>query len=648
MTATQLLEEKEYEKRFNKRLWLKLYGFTRPHRREVFLLCLFGFTTALCDIAFPLVTRMLVDEGAVPGAEISYFGYGLAYLGLVLALTQSVRLFIHYAGTVRTHIAHDIRKAGFENLQRLSFSYFDKHPVGWLMSRMTSDCERLSNILTWGTLDLVWGTTLILGIGVTLFVLHSLLALVVLSVLPVLAWVSARFQKMILGSARRVRKANSQLTARFNEGIAGVRTTKVFCGEEKGLADFRELSGEMYAASVRNQIQSALFFPLVMTLGSLATGLALSFGGVQYIGGSLSVGTLIAFLAYTRRFFDPIEDLSHWFAELQMAQASAERILDLIETVPTIRDTHPPEEKPKGDTHSFAEPALKGTEAKGDTHSSAEPAPVGPGGASAGLLIPRTIGDIHFERLSFAYEKGPKVLVDFDLYVRRGESIALVGPTGGGKSTIVSLLCRFYEPTEGRILMSGVDYRELGLHWLQSRLGIVLQEPRLFSGTIAENLRYGKLDASEEELLAAARLVGAEDFILDLPKGLETEVGEGGCRLSTGQKQLLSFARAILGDPEILVMDEATSSIDTETEARIQQGVDRVLEGRTSFVIAHRLSTIRSADRILYIAGGRIVEQGSHEELLARRGPYFELYSRQKSREVWDLGLQSAANQERK
>lgn len=614
MTATNVLEEREFEQRFDKALWLRLYGFTKPHRRAVLLLCLFGFTTALCDISFPLVTKWLVDEAAVPGAEVSYLGYGLVYLGLVLALTQSVRLFIHYAGTVRTHVAHDIRRAGFENLQRLSFAYFDKHPVGWLMSRMTSDCERLSNILTWGTLDLVWGSTLIVGIAITLFVLHPLLALVVLAVIPLLAWVSAKFQTMILGSARRVRKANSLITARFNEGISGVRTTKVFSGEEQGLKDFQGLSGEMYAASVRNQIQSSLFFPLVMTIGSLATGLALSFGGVQYLAGSLSVGTLLAFLAYTRRFFDPIEDLSHWFAELQMAQASAERILGLIETVPEIGDTHALAQAPEGD------------------------------------LIPRvaegSIGDIHFEGLSFAYGSGPKVLANFDLQVKRGESIALVGPTGGGKSTIVSLLCRFYEPTEGRVLMSGVDYRELGLHWLQSRLGIVLQEPRLFSGTIAENLRYGKLDATEEELLAAARLVGAEDLILGLPKGMETQVGEGGCRLSTGQKQLVSFARAILGDPEILVMDEATSSIDTETEARIQRGVDRVLKGRTSFVIAHRLSTIRNADRILYIAGGRIVEQGNHEALLARRGAYFDLYSRQRSREAWASGMQEVTSPE--
>jgi ATP-binding cassette subfamily B protein len=605
MTGTNVLKEREFGKRFNKALWLKLYGFTKPHRKSVFFLCLFGFTTALCDLSFPLVTKSLVDEAAVPGSEVSYLSYGILYLGLVLALTQSVRLFIHYAGTVRTHVAHDIRRAGFENLQRLSFAYFDKHPVGWLMSRMTSDCERLSNILTWGTLDLVWGTTLIFGIAVTLFILHPLLALVVLAVLPLLAWVSAKFQTMILGSARRVRKANSLITARFNEGISGVRTTKVFSGEEQGLMDFQKLSGEMYSASVRNQIQSSLFFPIVMTIGSLATGLALSFGGVQYLAGSLSVGTLLAFLAYTRRFFDPIEDLSHWFAELQMAQASAERILGLIETVPEIRDR----------------PSL--------SLASAERA----------VPIPRSIGDIRFERVSFSYGEGPKVLSGFDIRVQRGESIALVGPTGGGKSTIVSLLCRFYEPTEGRILMSGVDYRDLGLSWLQSRLGIVLQEPRLFSGTIAENIRYGKLEASKEELLTAAELVGAGGFIRDLPQGLETEVGEGGCRLSTGQKQLISFARAVIGEPEILVMDEATSSIDTETEARIQRGVDRVLKGRTSFVIAHRLSTIRKADRILFIARGRIVEQGSHEDLLRKGGAYFDLYTRQRSRDAWSETL---------
>jgi len=404
----------------------------------------------------------------------------------------------------------------------------------------------------------------------------------------------------------------------------GMRTTKVFGREDENLQDFEKLTTEMYESSVRNQVQSALFFPIVLSLGSLATGLALAAGGVQVIAGSLSIGILIAFIQYSRRFFDPIEDLSHWFAELQMAQASAERIFGLIETVPEIRDS---DELVAIEEQAAAKAAAEMLEEASHSGSTTEGEP---------FLLPAQrapVREIRFEEVGFAYGEGPKVLDDFSLDVREGESIALVGATGGGKSTIVNLLCRFYEPTDGRILMDGQDYRTLPLHWLQSQLGIVLQTPHLFSGSIADNIRYGDLEASQEDIEAAARLVGADEFIMEFTDGYKTEVGEGGNQLSTGQKQLLSFARAIIGDPQILVMDEATSSIDTETESRIQRGVEKVLEGRTSFVIAHRLSTIRRADRILVIDGGRIVEQGTHHELLSLGGRYYELYSQQRLRE---------------
>ncbi len=595
MSTIQSALEANYEKRFDLPLWMKLLRYGLRRKGLLIALIASGFLTAVCDVLFPLLTKHVID-GIKPGSlKLDYWYYGALYAGLSIALAASILGFIMFAGRIRTHIAHDIRQDGFEKLQQLSFSYFDKHPVGWLMSRMTSDCERLSNIMAWGTLDLVWGGTLIVGISVAMLLMRPDLAVLVLLVLPVLAVSSAWFQKRILGSAREVRKTNSRITASFNEAIVGLRTTKVFCREQENLGEFQELTGRMHDVSVRNAVQSALFFPLVLTIGSAATGVALAYGGFQALDGLITIGTLMAFLAYTKRFFDPIEDLSHWFAELQMAQASAERIFGLIDTVPEIEDR-----------------SSAGADGTGEAQ----------------------LKRIHFENVSFSYDAVHPVLEDFELEVRAGETVALVGPTGGGKSTIISLLCRFYEPTEGRILIDGVDYREMSLRGLQARLGIVLQEPHLFRGNIRENIRYGNLQATDAEVERAARTVGADSFLEDLADGYDTEVGEGGSLLSTGQKQLVSFARAILGNPQILVMDEATSSIDTETERRIQQGVEQVLAGRTSFVIAHRLSTIKSADRILVIEQGKIRESGTHQELLAMRGAYHALYTEQRLQDL--------------
>jgi ATP-binding cassette subfamily B protein len=588
-------DEAENEKaRFDLGVWRWLYSYARRRPRVILGLMGFGFLTAAMDICLPLVTRAVIRD-VEEGRSVDWLGYSLLYGLITLALVASIFGFIRFAGTLRAHVAHDIRKDAFARLQELSFRYFDTHSVGWLMARLTSDCERLSMILAWCTLDIVWGGTMLLGISAVMLVIEPLLGAVVIAVLPVLAIASAWFQKRILTSAREVRKANSQLTASYNEGIQGARTSKAFVREQANLRDFGVLADQMYAASVRNAVQSAAFFPTVLTLGSLATGLALAFGGVQVLGGALSIATLILFLQYSRQFFQPIEDLSHWFAELQMAQASAERIRSLIQEIPEVRDL--PE-------RLRTEPA------------------------------PKSFERIRFENVRFRYGNGPYVLDGLDFEVRRGESIALVGPTGGGKSTIVNVLCRFYEPSEGAVLFDGIDYRQRELRWLQSRLGIVLQSPQLFRGTIEENVRYGKRDASSEELERASRLAGLDDVLSELPSGWESEVGEGGMLLSTGQRQLVSFARAILKAPEILVMDEATSSIDTETEQRIQRGIEHVLEGRTSFVIAHRLSTIRDCDRILFIEGGKIVESGSHAELLAKSGRYKELYEDQRLREA--------------
>ncbi len=598
-------DELALAKRVRLGLWKKLFAYTRPYRREVIMLAGFAVLTALMDVAFPLITRGVIDAVGAEGLQADLWPYVVAYATAATLLSLSVGGFIWAGGKIRTHVSHDIRRDGFENLQRLSFSFYDFRPVGWLMARMTSDCERLSNILAWGILDFVWGVTMMAGIAVAMLVMNAKLALLVLAIIPALLWVSARFQKRILGSAREVRRTNSRITASYNESIMGVLTSKAFVRESANLDEFRNLTNGMYDASVRNLTQAAIYVPVVLTLASLATGLALAVGGFDLLGGAISVGTLVAFLAYSRHFFDPVEQLGRWFAELQMAQASAERIMSLVEAVPAIRDDD-----------DVIEAIARNRELTGRANYAED------GGAAR-------IESIELKGVNFAYGNGTPVLRDIDLRVRAGETIALVGPTGGGKSTLVNVICRFYEPTSGAVLIDGVDYRKRGLHWLQSNLGMVLQQAHVFSGTIRENIRYGKLDATDDEVTQAAITAGAHAFIVEMEKGYNTEVGESGSKLSAGQKQLVSFARAILADPQILVMDEATSSVDTETEARIQTGLEALLANRISFVIAHRLSTIRNASRILVVEGGRITEAGTHLELMARRGHYFELYRQQ-------------------
>ncbi len=595
----ELLQEQDATRRLDAGLWKRILAHARPYRAPLAAMAVSGLVVAGIDALLPRMTGLVIDSAAAGGGEV--LRYSLYYLGLVAGMAFMVWFFIVAAGRAATGFAYDLRRSAFARLQELSFSFYDKRPVGWLMARLTSDADRVSGILPWFLLDLVWGVSLIAGISIMMLRLHVTLALLVMAILPPLAVVSVFFQRRLLRSQRAVRRTNSLLTASFNEAIMGVRTTKTLVREEANLGEFREISSQMYGHSMRNALLSAVYLPIVISMGSVGVGLALWRGGL-ILGGDLTIGTLVAFMQYAAFFYIPVQEMAERFTQLQAAQASAERLQGLLDTEPEIRDEPGAHDDPTEE-----------------------------------------IAAIEFREVSFSYKEGEHVLDKFDFGVGPGETIALVGATGSGKTTIVSLLCRFYEPTSGEILINGVDYRRRTLRWLQSRLGIVLQTPHLFSGTIRENIRYGRLDATDAEVEEAARLVNAESFIRGLDGGYAAEVGEGGNRLSTGQKQLIALARAVLADPEIFVMDEATSSVDTETEGLIQHAIERVLTGRISFVIAHRLSTIRSADRILVIDKGRLVEEGDHEGLLRRRGRYWRLYTNQFAKETQEEVLLGSA-----
>ena len=599
----QQFEEQDFTRKFSLSLWKNVLRHTKEYYGDLVRLMLVMGVTAACDVIFPLLTSYAIDHfipaAGRPGGTEGLPGFIGMYLLVLVIQVAAIFRFLYLGGKIEVGACYTIRKKAFRKLQELPFSYYDRMPVGYLMSRMTSDTQRLAETIGWSMLDLAWGAVMIVATSVTMFLLNWKLTLVVLLVVPPLAVISWWFQQRILQAYRKVRKTNSQITGAFNEGIMGAKTTKTLVREEMNMEEFTVLTRDMKKSAVRAASLSALYLPIVVSLGSVATAYALWRGGREVLIGGMTLGVFQVFFNYTVQFFEPIRNIANVFAELQSAQAAAERVMTLLDTEPDIVDS-PEVEAEFGDNfHPKKEnwPAIR--------------------------------GEIEFSHVDFQYKEGEKVLSDFNLHVKAGETIALVGPTGAGKSTVVNLVCRFYEPTKGEIRIDGVDYRKRSQLWLQSSLGYVLQEPRLFSGTTRDNIRYARLDASDEEVERAARMVNAESFILKMEKGYDTNVGEGGSRLSTGEKQLISFARALLADPRIFVLDEATSSVDTQTEQTIQRAISKVLSGRTSFIIAHRLSTIRTADRILVIDGGRIVEMGTHQELLRQKGAYYKLYTNQ-------------------
>lgn len=595
----QFQEEQDYSQSINLGVWKKLISYLKAFRGKLVFVGFMMAILAVVDVMMPLMSRYGIDQFVTKRTTEGLGAFAALYAGLLLLQVVAIFLFIYMASRVEYGISFTLRRDGFRKLQSLPFSFFDRTPVGFLMSRMTSDIQHVSEAFGWGLVDLVWGLVYLTASVISMLLIDWKLTLMILIVVPPLAVVSVYFQRKILGSQREVRKTNSRITGAFNEGIMGAKTSKTLVREEMNVEEFSELSSHMKTVSVRAASLSAIYLPIVISIGSIATAYLLMQGGMQVLSGAMTLGTVTAFFSYTMQFFQPIHNIASVFAEMQRMQAGAERVVSLLETEPDIVDSDEVQAVYGDSFHPKREqwPAIK--------------------------------GDVTFEDVTFAYKGGEAVLKAFSLTVKAGETIALVGPTGAGKSTIVNLICRFYEPTSGRILIDGTDYRERSQLWLQSNLGYVLQEPHLFSGTIADNIRYGKRDADIEEVQRAARMVNAEDFILRMENGYDTDVGEGGNKLSTGEKQLVSFARAIIANPRLFVLDEATSSVDTETEVSIQHAIERTLEGRTSFIIAHRLSTIRNADRILVIEDGVVTESGSHRELIAQRGFYYKLYTNQ-------------------
>jgi len=600
-------EEEEYQdSKFDIKIWSKIFSYMKPFKRNVIFGVLAAIVLAVIDTIYPLINKYAIDEIIETGSlEKLPFFIGF-YVVVMFTIGLMVYTFIIHAGQVQQKLSFSLRKNAFKRLHELPFSYYDKTPVGWIMARMTSDSRKLSEILSWGLIDLSWGLLMMIGITIAMFILNFKLAIIALSVLPVLVFLSIYFKKKILTAYRKIRKENSKITGSFNEGIMGAKTTKTLVLEKENLGDFDRLTSNMRRHSIKAAMFAGLYFPSILFIATIAIALVIYFGGLDVAANVISFGMLYVFIAYVSSFFEPVMQLANILARFQQAQASAERLLDLIEMEPEIFDSPEVIEK-YGDAIDFKKENWE-----------------------------ELIGEVEFKDVTFKYSKGETVLSNFNLKVKAGENIALVGHTGAGKSTIVNLICRFYEPTGGKILIDGRDYKERSIGWLHDNLGYVLQSPHLFSGTILENIRYGRPDATLDEVIYASKLVEADNFVSEFKDGYNTEVGEGGTRLSVGQKQLISFARALIANPKILILDEATSSVDTKTEKSIQRAIKIVLQGRTSFVIAHRLSTITSSDKILVLDDGVVLESGTHQELIQLEKRYYKLYTNQFKSKVID------------
>ena len=581
------LEEEEHTSQLTAPVFKRILGLLKPHWKWVLGFLITIALTSSTDAYFTYLNKQIVDTGINLKDSARVMQLATIYGTIIVFQSAFVFTFIYLAGVLGERIQYDLRKMLFNHLQDLSLSYYAQNAVGRLIARVTSDTGRVADLMTWGVVDTTWAVMNIITSVTFMAIINWKLALIVFTIIPVMLYIAVQFRKRILVEYRVTRRTNSKITGAFNENFQGVRVVKALLREDENTKEFQQLTTTMYRSSYRAAWLSALFLPTVQIIAAVALGVIVGYGGTEISLGVMTIGGIQAFVSYLTFMMWPIQDLARVYAEMQHSIASAERIFKLADTPPDVHDR--------------------------------------PDAIEAKTLM----GEIEFDHVDFYYEDRKPVLTDFSLKVKPGEMIALVGPTGGGKSTIVNLLCRFYEPRQGMIRINGHDYMDYTLASIHSRIGIVLQTPHLFSGSVRDNIRYGKLDANDDQVMEAAKIAGAHDFIVTLEKGYDQNVGEGGNLLSVGQKQLISLARAVLARPELFIMDEATSSVDTLTEALIQRGMEALMKGRTSFVIAHRLSTIRKANRIIVIENGRIAEQGTHAELLKMHGHYYRLYTQQ-------------------
>ncbi|MBK9009176.1 MAG: ABC transporter ATP-binding protein [Anaerolineae bacterium] len=581
------IEEEEFTSQLTMPVFKRIASLLRPHWKWVVGFFITIAATSSTDAYFTYLNKEIVDTGIRLENTAALTRIAWIYGSIILFQACTVFTFIYLAGVMGERVQYDLRRMLFNHLQQLSLSYYSQNSVGRLIARVTSDTGRVSDLVSWGIVDSTWAVMNIVTSLIFMAIINWKLALIVFTIIPLMIFIAIKFRQFILVEYRVSRRTNSKITGAFNENFQGVRVVKALLREDENTKEFQELTTTMYRSSYRAAWLSALFLPTVQIIAALALGLIVGYGGQQITVGAMTIGGIQAFVSYLTFMMWPVQDLARVYAEMQHSIASAERIFKLIDTPPEVHDR------------------------------------------SDAVEAQTLMGEIEFEGVDFFYEERKPVLTDFSLKVRAGEMIALVGPTGGGKSTIVNLLCRFYEPRKGTIRINGRDYMDYTLASIHSRIGIVLQTPHLFSGSVRDNICYGRLNATDEEVTDAAKIAGAHDFIVTLEKGYDHNVGEGGNLLSVGQKQLISLARAVLARPELFIMDEATSSVDTLTEALIQRGMEALMRGRTSFVIAHRLSTIRKANRIVVIENGKIAEQGSHADLLKQRGHYYRLYTQQ-------------------
>ena len=584
-------DENTLGKAYDPRLMRRLLEYMRPYKRQLVAAVIFMSLSSLFSVAAPWIVGKAIDSG-IRASSVGTLRFWIAvFVGAALGEYITNRWRIRILAFVGTKIVADVRTALFRHLHTLSLNFYNKYSVGRLMSRLISDVDVLQDFVTWSITGLARASFTLLGIVLAMLFLNWKLALITFAVLPLMIVLTNYWRKRVRHAYRSTRERIALINGYLNESISGIRVTKSFTRESANFEHFDDLNRSYFNANTGAARLAALFFPAVDFIGSLATALVIGVGGWLIVGDALTPGVLVAFVLYVTRFFEPILELAQRYNTFQATMASSERIFALLDTAPDMLD------------------------------------------APDAIELPPITGHVKFENVAFGYNDGEMVLHGINLEAKPGETIALVGETGAGKSTIIRLLGRFFDLTDGSLTIDGYDIRDVTQASLRRQLGVVLQDTFLFGGSVADNIRYGRLDATDAEVEAAARSVGAHEFISKLHDGYQTDVGENGVNLSVGQRQIISFARALLADPRLLILDEATSSVDTTTEKHIQTALETLMRGRTSFVIAHRLSTITSASKIVVLDRGQIVEIGTHEALLAQRGRYYNLYSMQ-----WDNG----------